>query len=109
MGILSRVKYFEIERETFIYQIITAFSFSVVFAPISFGIVAFFAFAILWEFILAGYYKLKITIFPRIAVIIASLLGFILGRFIYGDKDPFSQAKNFSLKEEMKKYTFFKS
>ena len=105
--IFSRIKYFECEREKFVFQLIVAFSVSVVFAPLSFGIVALVVTAVLWEFVLAGYYKLNISLFPRIAVILASVLGFIIGRWIYGDDDPFHQAKNFNIGKELKGVTSF--
>lgn len=84
-------------------QIISAFIFSIILAPISKGIIYIILSIIAFEVILAFVYRLKICLFTRFGIACAAILGFIIGRLIYKpDDDPFGQLHTWDLEEEWK-------
>lgn len=73
-----------------IYQVITAFCFGLLLSPWSWGPALFFGFLLLRESIwclLCG-----LSLLNRLDVILASVLGWVLGRYISGLK-PWSEEK----------------
>jgi len=88
--------YFCNPKNTEFAQLVSAFLISLILSPWSWGFYYFFGFLIIYEFIcIIGtqcrepYWRLGF----RISVILASMLGWIIGRIIFGYKDPFHSKK----------------
>lgn len=86
---------FLISRKSILLQVTLAFVTSLVLAPLSVGIVYFFFGLILYEMIYAVYKKLNIDILVRLGIICSSILGYIIGRLLYGDRDNLKQMREF--------------
>lgn len=98
---LDPLNMYLLDPHSSLFQIATAFFFSLLLAPTSAGIVYVILFLVLWEVGLAIIYKLEVCFLARIGIVCASLLGFILGRLLWDPtSDPMDQARNFSLQNE---------
>jgi len=72
------------------YVVIAALISGILFSGISFGLVYVILFLLIWEFLYFAYlhanYR-KWNLGDRILVILAAILGFLLGRFLHEDDD----------------------
>lgn len=84
--------YFKNLYYTELVQLIFAFSLGVIFAPFSYGPLLFIIYLLLYEFIYAYFTNTEYPywrLFFRVAVVMTSVFGWIIGRTIVGWKNPF--------------------
>lgn len=98
---LDPLNLYLLDPSSTLFQIAISFFFSLLLAPTSAGIVYVIAFIVLWEIAVAIIYKLEVCFLARIGIVCASLLGFLIGSWLWDRTyDPIRQARNFNVPEE---------
>lgn len=90
---------FLISHKSILMQVTIAFVISLILAPLSVGIVYFFIGLILYEMAYTVYKRLRIDILVRLSILCSSILGYIIGRLLYGDRDNLKQMREFDYHE----------
>ena len=84
-------------------QLLVAFAFSLILAPLSYGIVYFIIFLIVYEIALAWWNSWRVLWQMRLAVLAVSVFGFLIGRLLVWDDNPLEQMTSFSISDEWSK------
>lgn len=85
--------------------VLISFMTGLLFSAVSWGLIYVLLFLIIWEILYYGYLNANDRAWGfdhRITVIMAALLGFLLGRFFHDDDDHFSSCSEF--KDDVNKY-----
>lgn len=89
--------YFVNPDYTELVQLVVAFAFGVIFSPFSYGPLFFIIWLVLYEFAYAYYTNTECPywrLFFRVALIMASILGWLIGRTVVGWRNPFRVSPN---------------
>ena len=98
--------YFNNGNATEMYQVILAFTIGVLFSPWNNGLFLFILFLIAYEllyFYATGFQLPYWRLEGRVAIVMASILGFIIGRTVVGFDDPVADKKP-RLKQALVRY-----
>ena len=89
-------RYFNNNKATEMYQVILAFTIGILFSPWNNGLILFIIFIIAYEilyFYATGFQTPYWRLEGRLAIFMASILGFIIGRTLVGFDDPIADKK----------------
>lgn len=87
----------------------TAFITSLIFAPLSIGIIYFFIFVAIYQLIFGWYNRHEVDIWTNLGVVAASILGYIIGWSFVNERHCLDDVCNFSWSEEKKRWQYWMS
>lgn len=83
-------------KDVYVAQIISAFGFGIILSPWSMGIFFLIGWTIVYEIFIGFFLKFKSPYWylpARIAVVLYSFMGWILGRIVVGFRHPFAETR----------------